>query len=110
ILDVAWVIVKRLWYHRSPFSGDRQHLHFKLLDIGLSQRQAVLVLYGISGIFGVIAVFMQSLGKLVALIVLFCVMVAIAITTVILYKRQHPHVPDLFDYIEEKGIDQNQQS
>ncbi len=97
ILDVAWVIVKRIWYRRSPFSGDRQHLHFRLLDIGLSQRQAVLVLYAISAIFGGTAVFLQSMGKLIALGLLLCVMVAVALTTVILYKRQHPHIPDLFD-------------
>lgn len=92
ILDVAWVIIRRLWYRRSPFSGDRQHLHFRLLDIGLSQRQAVLALYGISAIFGGTAVFLQSKGKLVALFILFCLMMFLAITTVILYKRKHPHV------------------
>lgn len=104
ILDVAWVIIKRLWYKQSPFSGDRQHLHFKLLDIGLSQRQAVLVLYAISAIFGGVAVFLQSFGKLIALIILSLLMVAIAITTVILYKKQHPHIPDLFDYTK---VDEN---
>jgi UDP-GlcNAc:undecaprenyl-phosphate GlcNAc-1-phosphate transferase len=110
ILDVAWVIIKRLWYHRSPFKGDRQHLHFKLLDVGLSQRQAVLVLYGISAIFGGIAVFLQSLGKLIALVILFCVMLALAISVVVLYKKKHPHVPDLFDYASDKAkVDENQQ-
>lgn len=98
ILDVAWVIIKRLWYHHSPFVGDRQHLHFRLLDIGLSQRQTVLVLYAISAIFGTTAVFLQSMGKLIALVILFCVMLVLAMTVVILYKKKYPHVPDLFDY------------
>lgn len=100
ILDVAWVIVKRLWYRKSPFSGDRQHLHFKLLDIGLTQRQSVLILYTISAIFGGVAIFLQSLGKLIALIILLGVMVIIALATVMVYKRQHPHIPDLFDEIK----------
>ena len=98
ILDVAWVIILRIYYHRSPFSGDRRHLHFRLLDIGLTERQAVLVLYAISAIFGVIALFLQSRGKLIALLVLFVLMIIIALTTVVLYKRKHPHIPDLFDY------------
>lgn len=102
IMDVAWVIIRRLWYGRSPFAGDRQHLHFRLLDIGLSQKQAVLVLYAISAIFGTVAVFLQSMGKLIALLVLICVMFVLALTTVIIYKRKHPHIPDLFDYIEGK--------
>jgi UDP-GlcNAc:undecaprenyl-phosphate GlcNAc-1-phosphate transferase len=94
ILDVAWVIVRRLWYKNSPFKADRQHLHFRLLDIGFSQRQAVLILYGISAVFGFTAVFLQSRGKLVALILLFCLMLAMAISVVMLYKRKHPHIPD----------------
>ncbi len=105
ILDVAWVIIRRVWYHRSPFKGDRQHLHFRLLDIGLSQRQAVLVLYGISAIFGLTAVFLQSMGKLIALLLLSVVMLILALTTVILYKRKHPHIPDLFEYAGSKGVD-----
>ena len=107
ILDLAWVIVRRMWYRNSPFRGDRRHLHFRLLDIGLSQRQAVLVLYGISAIFGGTAVFLQSMGKLIALIILFFVMLALAITVVMIYKKQHPHVPDLFDYGENRPVDEN---
>jgi UDP-GlcNAc:undecaprenyl-phosphate/decaprenyl-phosphate GlcNAc-1-phosphate transferase len=95
ILDVAWVIMRRLWYKRSPFLADRQHLHFRLLDVGFSQRQTVLILYGISAIFGFTTVFLQSFGKLIALIILFCVMLGLAITVVMLYKRKHPHIPDV---------------
>lgn len=106
ILDVAWAIARRLFYRRSPFMGDRQHLHFRLLDIGLSQRQAVLVLYGISAIFGTVAVFLQSMGKLIALMILVLVMLVMAVTVVFLYKRKHPHMPDLFDYAENKPVDE----
>ncbi|MCL5008973.1 MAG: undecaprenyl/decaprenyl-phosphate alpha-N-acetylglucosaminyl 1-phosphate transferase [Patescibacteria group bacterium] len=103
ILDVAWAIMRRLWYGQSPFKADKSHLHHRLLDIGLSQRQAVLVLYGISAIFGFTAVFLQSMGKLIALGVLFCVMVVLALALVMIYKRQHPHIPDLFDKVDEKA-------
>lgn len=93
ILDVAWVIIRRLWYGTSPFKADRKHLHFRLLDVGLSHRKAVLTLWAISAVFGFTAVFLQSFGKLVALIILFGVMVVIGITSVILYKRKHLHIP-----------------
>jgi UDP-GlcNAc:undecaprenyl-phosphate GlcNAc-1-phosphate transferase len=91
ILDVAWVIVRRLWYRSSPFRADRKHLHFRLLDLGFSQKQTVVILYAISAIFGFTAVFLQSFGKLIALIALFCVMLGLALFAVIFYKRQHPH-------------------
>src|SRR3989344_124595 len=110
ILDVAWVIVRRLWYRSSPFRADRKHLHFRLLDLGFSQRQTVLILYAISAVFGFTAVFLQSFGKLIALIILFCLMLALAISVVIFYKRQHPHIPDLFDYPDDKPVDDNLKS
>ncbi len=32
ILDVAWAIIRRIWYGQSPFRGDKSHLHHRLLD------------------------------------------------------------------------------
>lgn len=101
ILDVAWAIIRRVWYGQSPFRGDKSHLHHRLLDIGFSQKQTVLVLYFISAIFGFVAVFLQSFGKLIALIILFFVMLGLAISAVMLYKKKHPHIPDLFDQIKQ---------
>lgn len=88
ILDVAWVITQRLFSRRSPFIGDRLHLHFRLLDLGFSQRQTVLILYVISALFGLTAVYLQSFGKLVALLVLFTVMVALGVMVVTMYRRK----------------------
>lgn len=71
ILDVAWVILYRLRHGRSPFQGDRGHLHHRLLDLGLSQRQIVLVFYAFAALFGVLAVLLPTrLHKLAALLVL----------------------------------------
>lgn len=89
VLDAAWVIVRRIWFGASPFVGDKKHLHFRLLDIGLSQKQAVIFLYILSAIFGGVAVFLQSLGKLVALLILGCVMLLLAMWVVIIYKRKN---------------------
>lgn len=77
ILDVAWAIIRRLWQGQSPFTADRRHLHFLLLDAGMTQKQAVVFLYGVSAAFGFIAVFLQSLGKLVALFLLIGLMIGI---------------------------------
>lgn len=79
ILDVAWVILYRLRHGRSPFRGDRGHLHHRLLDLGLSQRQIVLVFYAFAAFFGVLAVILWSrLLKLVALLILALVALAFA--------------------------------
>jgi UDP-GlcNAc:undecaprenyl-phosphate/decaprenyl-phosphate GlcNAc-1-phosphate transferase len=45
IIDAFWIIIRRVSSGRSPFSADRGHFHHRLLDLGLSHRQAVLLIY-----------------------------------------------------------------
>jgi UDP-GlcNAc:undecaprenyl-phosphate GlcNAc-1-phosphate transferase len=86
LLDALWVILQRISNKQSIFAGDRRHLHFRLLDIGFSEPQAVLFLYALSGFFGATALFLQSMGKLVALGILVGVMVVIISTIFFLVK------------------------
>lgn len=88
ILDVAWVILQRLYFRKSPFRGDRLHIHFKMIDLGFSQRQTALVLYALSAGFGFTAVFLQSMGKLVALGILFTIMGMLVLGVLYAYKRK----------------------
>lgn len=86
VLDTLWVILQRLFSRQSVFQGDRRHLHYKLTEIGFSEPQAVLFLYVLSGIFGVSALFLQSMGKLIALAIMILVMAAIIVSVFVLYK------------------------
>lgn len=80
ILDVAWTIIRRLKAGHNPFRhADRQHLHFRLLDSGLGTKKTVLVYYLLAAIFGLSALFLQSVGKLVSLSVLGLIMLALII-------------------------------
>ena len=90
ILDVLWVILRRLfWEKKSPFSTpDKKHLHFRLLSAGLSQRQAILFLYFLTFLFGMSALLLQSLGKLYALIILAVIMLILALSVIYLYRRK----------------------
>jgi UDP-GlcNAc:undecaprenyl-phosphate GlcNAc-1-phosphate transferase len=45
LLDVSLSVLRRLIARRPIFEGDRGHIHHRLLDRGLSPRQAVWVLY-----------------------------------------------------------------
>jgi UDP-GlcNAc:undecaprenyl-phosphate GlcNAc-1-phosphate transferase len=55
LLDTISVAVRRILQGRSPFQGDRQHLHHRLLGIGLSHAQTVTVLYAIQILMAVTA-------------------------------------------------------
>jgi UDP-GlcNAc:undecaprenyl-phosphate GlcNAc-1-phosphate transferase len=45
LLDLLMAIVRRTRRGESPFSADKMHLHHRLLEIGHSQRRAVLLIY-----------------------------------------------------------------
>jgi UDP-GlcNAc:undecaprenyl-phosphate/decaprenyl-phosphate GlcNAc-1-phosphate transferase len=80
ILDVAWTIIRRLYQKKNPFKfADRDHLHHRLLKIGLSPRQTSLVFYSFAIIFGLSGLFLQSRGKLLALISLLIIMSALIV-------------------------------
>jgi UDP-GlcNAc:undecaprenyl-phosphate/decaprenyl-phosphate GlcNAc-1-phosphate transferase len=60
ILDVAWQIISRVRRGHSPMRGDRGHLHHRLYDSGLSQRQVVLLYWAVSGSFGLLALLLPA--------------------------------------------------
>ncbi|MGG2971708.1 glycosyltransferase family 4 protein [Geobacillus stearothermophilus] len=68
--DTFFAIVRRI-INRQPISApDKSHLHHCLLRLGYSHRQTVLMIYGLSAIFGLIAViFSQATTKVALLIV-----------------------------------------
>ncbi len=65
IFDTSFAIVRRIIKQKSlkaVFKADRGHLHHKLIDKGYTQKQAVLILYGISATFGLFAVILIDSG------------------------------------------------
>jgi hypothetical protein len=55
IADTLLAMIRRALSHQPMFSADRAHIHHKLLDLGLTHKQAVLLLYGASGLLGITA-------------------------------------------------------
>jgi UDP-GlcNAc:undecaprenyl-phosphate/decaprenyl-phosphate GlcNAc-1-phosphate transferase len=71
ILDVAWRIIDRVRQGRSPFAGDRGHLHHLLYDRGVPTRLIVLGYYVVTAAFGIAAILMPTpAGKYIALLLL----------------------------------------
>jgi UDP-GlcNAc:undecaprenyl-phosphate GlcNAc-1-phosphate transferase len=70
IVDVAWLMISRLRAGQSYGQADRRHLHYRLLDLGLSQRQVVLLYYAYCILLGAAALLISSrLLKLIILVV-----------------------------------------
>lgn len=88
ILDMLWIVFRRILVDKkSPFQGDRKHLHHRLLDAGFTQTQAVLFFYGVSALFGLLALFLQSMGKLIAIIGLVGFMAILGGILVLKFKK-----------------------
>lgn len=79
IFDTFFAIIRRINKRTPIFKPDKDHLHHCLLAMGMSHRNCVLVIYGISGFFGLVAIFFSFitspkasllLGLLLILVVL----------------------------------------
>ncbi len=58
IFDTTFAIFRRLLNGKSIMEADNGHLHHQLLQKGYTQKQTVLIFYLISGLFGLLAIFM----------------------------------------------------
>lgn len=58
LFDSTTAILKRVLNGRNPLVGDRSHIHHRLVDRGMGVRQAVLVIYGLSGALCLLALFL----------------------------------------------------
>ncbi len=71
-LDLGLAVVRRTRARRSPFAPDKQHLHHRLLEMGHSQRRAVLVMYAGTALlaFGSVALALVPAGWAVTFLAL----------------------------------------
>jgi UDP-GlcNAc:undecaprenyl-phosphate GlcNAc-1-phosphate transferase len=63
IADSAVAFVRRLARGQPVFRADSEHIHHRLLRLGLSSRSAVLVLWYLSAYLGVMAVVLAALPR-----------------------------------------------
>src|SRR6267378_106285 len=79
ILDVAVAVIRRFLSCKRLFDADREHIHHKLLGRGISHKQAVLVLYGVSACFGLLSLFLLHPATAAAITVLMVVVIGVLI-------------------------------
>ncbi|MCF7905705.1 undecaprenyl/decaprenyl-phosphate alpha-N-acetylglucosaminyl 1-phosphate transferase [Candidatus Gracilibacteria bacterium] len=79
ILDVFFVIVRRIFFEKkSPLSGDTKHLHHNLAR-KIGERKAALMLIGLSAVLGMVGLFLVGVEKLGALLVAIFAIVALSV-------------------------------
>ena len=105
LFDTMFAIIRRLLKGQNPMTPDRGHLHHRLIDMGLSQKQSVAVLYAICAILGLTAVVISSNGAhkllLLAVELIITLFVGIFIVRTLERPAHHPaenHVNPLAEH------------
>ena len=87
IIDTFSAIVRRKRAHISIGQADKGHIHHRLIDMGLNQKQAVAALYVISSILGLSAVVLTSSGAIKAMLFLMALAVAAFLASRVIFRR-----------------------
>lgn len=73
MVDMIFIIIRRILNKKSPFQGDKKHLHHILLKLGYNQRQVALFYWLFSAILGLLALGLESKSKIFAIIMVIAV-------------------------------------
>lgn len=92
ILDGVWMVVSRRYSGRGSMQADRRHLHHRLLDLGLSQRQVVGLYYAVTAAFGALALLVPDGNRLLKLGVLGLLVLLLAGVLIYVTRREAPRV------------------
>lgn len=91
VFDTLWAIIRRLITGKSIKAiilPDKGHLHHRLMKKGYTQKQAVLILYGISATFGMFAIILLESGIWKALSFALMVIAVIAVGYKNIFKKR----------------------
>jgi hypothetical protein len=104
IMETGISVVRRVLSGQPVFTADRQHIHHRLLERGLSQRQVVVVLYAVSALFALLSGFMLYPSGATQWLVLAVVGVVIWLGV------QHLNYPEFFEIgrVAHRTIEQRQ--
>ena len=97
LFDTAFAFLRRLLSGKNPMSPDRGHLHHRLIDMGMSQKRAVAILYTVSGLLGLGAVFMTTSAEIRVVVLAATILVAAGFVIFLYRHRQtgaHDHGTD----------------
>ena len=77
IMDTAFAILRRYNNGRPIFQPDKGHFHHRLLAMGMSQKQAVLLMYIISAVLGIAAILLTEVGGYLAAGIIACIITGV---------------------------------
>ena len=80
IMDTAFAILRRFVNGYPIMQADKDHIHHRLLAIGFTQKQTVLIMYSISAVYGMSAIALAEMGLLQAGFILIALIILLIVT------------------------------
>ena len=91
LFDTVSSFFRRILHGQSPFHADRGHIHHRLLATGMSQKQAVATLYGVSAVLGIIAVMIAGPGTEIRIVCVVTVFVISLAVWLFVFRKKNNH-------------------
>ena len=102
--DVSFAVIRRLAKGQNPMTADRGHIHHRLIDMGLSQKQSVAIVYMLTGVLGLAAVLLANTTETKAFILFAAVLVVAILGFAVIFGPHHrPPQNDKKDEEKENG-------
>lgn len=89
ILDTLFAMLRRFLKGKPIMQADRGHLHHRLIDAGYSQKQAVIILYSLSAIAGIVGIII-AIQDLRAIFVVLMSLVVLVLMLYVYWNRTNP--------------------
>jgi UDP-GlcNAc:undecaprenyl-phosphate GlcNAc-1-phosphate transferase len=93
IMDTLFAIIRRLIANKPIFCPDKEHLHHRLLSLGLSHKNTVLAIYGVSVILGASAVVMSRITPAPGMLIMIAITLGFFIGAERLGILNNRHIP-----------------
>ena len=88
MFDVVRIFIIRIFHRESPFKPDRHHLHYILVDIGLTHLQSTSLLLGLNLAFIAFAYFFNSLGNSTLMYLMLTAMLAFSFIVALIKRHK----------------------
>jgi UDP-GlcNAc:undecaprenyl-phosphate/decaprenyl-phosphate GlcNAc-1-phosphate transferase len=97
LFDTLRVFVLRMSQGKSPFVGDRQHLHHRLLQLGMTHLQATLTLAAVNVAFVIMCYLLQDIGIIWLMLVILATASALSRFLILLIRYRTKRIIEM-DY------------
>lgn len=87
ISDTIMAIFRRIKRKKNIFQADKEHIHHKLLEIGLSQKSIAVICYFVTFLFGLIAFGFSFVSKEILLVILILLTLIVLIILYFIFKK-----------------------